>query len=215
MKPLLFALFIMPSINLAAQNVGIGTATPSEKLHVAGNVKMDTAKANVLKVTTGAGAKRILQSDATGNATWVNSNTIPGTIAETGNIYDAASASMPVAANVWEFAGATTNVTLNGNQRVVANGVAGLGKAFAGNTIFSISIGYQLQPGGQVISAAAAGFIYLHPNFNNSEVLPFAATASWKPAAGTYKIGIAVNCATPGYLDYNDFLNFTYTVINE
>src|SRR5882757_1574880 len=53
-----------------AQNVGIGTATPSERLHVAGNIKADTLKSTGIKMTTNAGDGKILTSDSAGNATW-------------------------------------------------------------------------------------------------------------------------------------------------
>ena len=46
-------------------NFGIGTTTPTEKLEVAGKTKTTN-----LQVTTGAGAGKVLTSDATGNATW-------------------------------------------------------------------------------------------------------------------------------------------------
>jgi len=52
------------------QNIGIGTNTPSEKLHVAGNIKADMAILNSIKMATNAGAGKILTSDASGNATW-------------------------------------------------------------------------------------------------------------------------------------------------
>jgi hypothetical protein len=54
----------------AQQNVGIGTTSPTEKLHVAGNARMDTVKTNGLKLTPGAGAGKVLTSDAAGNASW-------------------------------------------------------------------------------------------------------------------------------------------------
>lgn len=53
-----------------AQNVGIGTATPAERLHVAGNIKADTVKSTGIKMTTNAGDGKILTSDSAGNATW-------------------------------------------------------------------------------------------------------------------------------------------------
>ena len=46
-------------------NVGINIINPSEKLEVAGKTKTEN-----LQVTNGAGAGKVLTSDATGNATW-------------------------------------------------------------------------------------------------------------------------------------------------
>jgi len=52
-------------------NVGIGTVSPSQKLDVAGTTKTEN-----LIVTSGAGAGKVLQSDASGNASWVDASTI-------------------------------------------------------------------------------------------------------------------------------------------
>ena len=52
-------------------NVGIGTATPAERLDVTGNIKStDTVKTAKFRMTNGATAGYVLTSDATGNATW-------------------------------------------------------------------------------------------------------------------------------------------------
>ena len=59
-----------------AQNVGIGTTAPTEKLHVAGNIKADTVKPNAIKLTTGAGNAKILTSDAAGNGNWESVNVL-------------------------------------------------------------------------------------------------------------------------------------------
>jgi FG-GAP repeat len=60
------------------QNVGIGTITPAEKLHVAGNIKVDTVKPNAVKFTPNAGTGKILTSDAAGNASWQTSSVANG-----------------------------------------------------------------------------------------------------------------------------------------
>lgn len=60
----------MLTLGSNAQNVGINTNTPTEKLEVNGNIKSDTIKAYALKIMTNAGVNKILRSDALGNASW-------------------------------------------------------------------------------------------------------------------------------------------------
>ena len=67
--PLLLLLLTASTFTIA-QNVGIGTAAPAERLHVAGNIKADTLKSTGIKMTTNAGDGKILTSDSAGNATW-------------------------------------------------------------------------------------------------------------------------------------------------
>jgi FG-GAP repeat len=75
MKKIFLSFFLICSYTIKAQQrVGIGTAAPAEMLHVTGNIKADTIKPNVLKITTGAGSGKILTSDAVGNASWQNNN---------------------------------------------------------------------------------------------------------------------------------------------
>ncbi|MBK9983570.1 MAG: FG-GAP repeat protein [Saprospiraceae bacterium] len=70
----LVLLLFSPVLNIliTAQNVGIGTITPTEKLDVDGNVKADTLKPNAFKFLPNAGAGKILTSDGIGNASWEN-----------------------------------------------------------------------------------------------------------------------------------------------
>ena len=70
MKKVLFLAALFASASVLAQNVGIGTPTPTEKLQVAGNIKLDTIKPNAIKLPPGAGNGKILTSDAAGNASW-------------------------------------------------------------------------------------------------------------------------------------------------
>lgn len=75
MKKILITAFAVYTCSAAyTQNVGIGTTSPSEKLHVAGNIKADTLKPNAIKLVPNAGAGKILTSDAGGNASWQTSN---------------------------------------------------------------------------------------------------------------------------------------------
>lgn len=73
----LFAQVGFPRYSIS-QNTGIGTTTPAEKLHVAGNLKADTLKPNVLTLTANAATTKILTSDAAGNASW-QTNTLSAT----------------------------------------------------------------------------------------------------------------------------------------
>lgn len=59
--------------NTVTGTIGIGVAIPTERLEVAGKTKTTN-----LQVTAGAGINRVLTSDATGNATWQNSNANTG-----------------------------------------------------------------------------------------------------------------------------------------
>jgi hypothetical protein len=75
-----FSLLVICSFvtNTYSQNVGVGTTSPTERLHVNGNIRADTAKANVLKITPNAGDGKILTSDASGNASWQARTTSSG-----------------------------------------------------------------------------------------------------------------------------------------
>lgn len=59
--------------NTATGTIGIGVPVPTERLEVAGKTKTTN-----LQVTAGAGANKVLTSDAAGNATWQNSNANTG-----------------------------------------------------------------------------------------------------------------------------------------
>lgn len=63
----LFLICLLTAFSITnAQNVGIGTSNPTEKLHVVGNVKADTLKPSAFKLTSGAGLGKVLTSDAAG-----------------------------------------------------------------------------------------------------------------------------------------------------
>jgi hypothetical protein len=59
--------------NALSGNVGIGVSSPTSKLEVSGKTKTTT-----FQMTNGAANNYVLQSDASGNGSWVNVNTLTG-----------------------------------------------------------------------------------------------------------------------------------------
>lgn len=217
MRFYLFLLCLILSLSAFSQNVGVGTPTPTEKLDVNGNLKADTGKLNVLKIVPNAGNGKILQSDATGNASWANSNATTGSIQITANLSGFAGSALPVSTAGWEFFGPFSTITLTNSQRVVMTMIASLGKSTAGSVAFDLDIGYQFQPGGSLNNASGGNYIDLSPAFPTSASRSsFSMSGSFKPAlAGSYKIGAMIRCTTAGYLNNNDFVNGYYMIINE
>lgn len=66
---------VQMTLQKATGNLGIGATIPTEKLEVAGKTKTTN-----LQVTTGAGAGKVLTSDASGNATWQTPTSTAGTV---------------------------------------------------------------------------------------------------------------------------------------
>ena len=60
-------------------NVGIGTVSPSYKLHVSGSARADSIYTTSFQMTSGAQSGYLLQSDASGNASWVSSSSLSST----------------------------------------------------------------------------------------------------------------------------------------
>jgi hypothetical protein len=69
---LLFTLALFLSQTLFAQNVGIGTNSPSEKLHVAGNINLD---GNLRVNDQGGQPGQVLATNSNGNTQWVDMGT--------------------------------------------------------------------------------------------------------------------------------------------
>ncbi|MGB3005714.1 MAG: FG-GAP repeat protein [Chitinophagaceae bacterium] len=79
MKKLLLVIYVvLVNNNSEAQNVGIGTTVPLQKLHVAGNIKADTLIPNAVKLIPNAGVGKILTSDDEGNANWIAASSANG-----------------------------------------------------------------------------------------------------------------------------------------
>ena len=67
------AMNIMPTTgNILMQNGGTFTDNGLDRVQITGNVLADTGKFNLIRMVAGAGANKILTSDASGNASWQN-----------------------------------------------------------------------------------------------------------------------------------------------
>jgi hypothetical protein len=66
--------------NTNSGNIGMGISTPTQKLHVAGNIKNDTLIPNAIKLLPNAASGKILTSDANGNASWQSSSLGAGNV---------------------------------------------------------------------------------------------------------------------------------------
>jgi hypothetical protein len=199
-------------LKISNSNVGIGTETPDEKLTVTGRTKTSS-----LQVTDGAATGKVLVSDQDGVASWGGLANVPGTIAASGSLYAATAASVPASSNTWEFIGPSVTVTLNGSQRVIVNATAILGKTGAGTGTFDLDVGYQNTiAASPIINAATVSYMRYQFIFTSTaSKTGFTAMGSFKPAAGTYKIGMVLRSPSAAYLNNNDFANGYYMVINE
>ncbi len=131
-----------------AGNVGVGDNNPSDKLTVSGKTKTTN-----LQMTNGATNGFVMQSDASGNASWVSLSSVGGVTSVT--------ASPPLNST----GGSTPNISLSGTVPV-ANGGTGLTAVGAGQVLIGTSAGGFLNANitgtaNQVNVASASGSVTL------------------------------------------------------
>lgn len=127
MKKQLTTLLIITAISTLsnAQNVGIGTTTPNEKLHIVGSLK-------VVDGTEGNG--KVLTSDATGKAAWQTISAIPVGIIV---MWSGAVASIPVG---WAFCDGTNGTPDLRDKFIIASGVTNAVNTAGGADNVTLSI---------------------------------------------------------------------------
>src|ERR1044072_1569442 len=117
MRTIIFvSFFLLLSHLLPAQNIGIGTNTPTEKLHVVGNVKADTAKLTQLNISNAlTGQGKVLVSDQNGNGIWTSMKKLVDVASNSGQLLS----SVPSVNNTWQFLISTgyTSLSLQAGQK--------------------------------------------------------------------------------------------------
>jgi len=138
----------------ATGNVGIGTASPTALLEVNGTTKINGAAtfSSTVTITSGAGAGKVLTSDATGGATWKNSG---GTITTTAS---SATISTTDSFNYIIFTGSTASQTIT----LPSASLVGAGREFTIKNVASVSVsigataGYLIQDNSTLTATGAA-----------------------------------------------------------
>ena len=129
-------------------NVGIGTASPTSKLDVAG-----TAKMTGLQLTTGAAAGRVLTSDASGIGTWQTTGTY------------AAGSGLQLAGNVFSIANNGVTSTMLASSAASLNKVSG-GAMSTNGTFVGIGTSAPIGAANFVVSQATPDFGGMYVNTN-------------------------------------------------
>lgn len=118
--------------------------------------------------------------------------------------------SIPVAANNYAFAGPTKTVTTSADQVLVGAAQAPLALSLGGPQEFRYGLCYQSSAGGAINNFVGNGYSQGHITTTR---MPWAASASVTPGAGTWKVGYCVLNAGSGVIN-NDWVNGWVQVVN-
>jgi hypothetical protein len=168
-------------VDLGSNRVGIKTNSPTADLDVAG-----TTKTTDLQVTNGAGAGKVLTSDATGNATWQTpTSSAPQIYGFSGSMANL------ITSTTYAFAGPTATVTItSSSQKITAVASNSMSLQTAGSQGANIGMCYKLGATGVITNFVGSNYTY--HNITNAR-LPYTASATITGLApGTYTIGLGI-----------------------
>ncbi|MGI5825809.1 MAG: DUF2341 domain-containing protein [Patescibacteria group bacterium] len=204
-------------VKKADGNVGIGTTSPTQKLHLAGSALI-TESLNVgvgltapkITLTTGANNNYILSSDASGNASWTDPNSLG-----IGVTYNAGNG-LTLSGNTFKLGGALTEATTltqdNFDMIFNLNGTGDFRIQDSGADVFfvgdngNVGIGttnpsYLLTLQGANSTAVAGSELITDSNDRDFT----AATGNWSGTNWTISGGVASHTAGAYYFEYSPF----------
>ncbi len=121
-------------------------------------------------------------------------------------------------AGTYSFVGPTTTITITSStQRVIVFGSLPLGSTIAGYTPFYLGACFQSAiPGSPIANFVGGNFMALRPYFNASDRSTYSISAAITGLTpGTYSIGAGISNYGPLTLDYNDYSNLAYMIVEQ
>jgi hypothetical protein len=182
-------------------NVGIGTTAPTAKLEVVG-----TTKTNNFMMTAGAGANKVLTSDASGNASW---NTLTGRLSNF--VTNSGFGASPATTN--SFISIPVSVTITAGQKVYVAVSKALGSTAAGGAnSLNLYMGYQLSTA-TVPTTVGGGIIGLSCLQNTRQTYSMTWVYTGLPA-GTYNFGMVSISSNAANWNSNEYSYVTVLVFD-
>lgn len=186
------------ALNSAGGNVGVGTTTPTAKLHVNGSLKINDG-------TEAAG--RVLTSDASGNATWQTPSSGGGVSMG----YSSGPGNNP--STTTSFIGVTVTVVItSSSQKIHITASKALGSNAAGGaTGLNIYPGYQISGG--FVSALGGGIFGLTCAQGQRHTYTVNGAITGLPP-GTYQFGMVGSSVNAANWNNNEFGYVSYILSN-
>jgi hypothetical protein len=183
-------------------NVGIGTSSPATKLDVNG-----TAKMTGVQLPTGAGAGKVLTSDASGNGTWQ-----PAPVTSTPAMYTSGYGADPDA--TFKFLSPTVTVTITTGQKIFVTANKAFGSTAAGGADWlNLYIGYRVAGSGATPSGVGGGIFGNRVPQNTRIPMGLSAVIDWL-SAGSYEVGMVGTDNGNGNWNSNEYGYVSVLVLN-
>ncbi len=142
----------------------------------------------------------------------------PTGIVTSGNLSGGLPTLIASGATAYTFVGPTTFITITSStQRVIVFGTLALGSSVAGNGIFQLGACYQdTIPGSPITNFVGNAYVQFFPSFTGLSSSSYGISSSVTGLTpGIYKIGAGVYNVGTLALNFNDFSNLVYMIVEQ